>query len=167
MQVDWNGRNSETFCRSHASFYGFHFSIARRSIRLQRIQQLARDAGHAINGAMESFFVCLGRFREAAQFSNELKGGRADLVVRRRRREVMQGFDVSTHKVSFGIGAIKMQRQCVSNAEVSSLARSGLPLLLCEPLINIRPVVDVENVMIAFRKHSQLWMAAGGFKSVD
>ena len=42
-----------------------------------------------------------------------------------------------------------------------------LPLLLGKPFIKIGSVVDVENVMIALRQHSQLWMAAGGFNSVD
>jgi hypothetical protein len=100
MQVDWNGRNSEAFGRSSPGFQRLDVAVTRRSIRLQRIQQLSRDVGHAINGAMESLFVCLGGFGEAAQFPNELKRGRADLVVGRRRREVMQGFDVSAHKVS-------------------------------------------------------------------
>ena len=41
------------------------------------------------------------------------------------------------------------------------------PLLLRQPFVKIGPVVDVENVMIAFRKDRQLRMAAGGFRGLN
>ena len=44
-----------------------------------------------VDGAIECLFIRLGRFGETAQFSNKLKRGRADLIPRGRRQEVMQG----------------------------------------------------------------------------
>jgi hypothetical protein len=49
--------NGETLRRSRSSFHGFHFPIARPSIRVQRIQQLARDVRHAVDRASECLFV--------------------------------------------------------------------------------------------------------------
>jgi hypothetical protein len=51
-----------------------------------------------VDRAIERFLVRLGRFTETAQLSNKLKRRRSDLVLRGRRKEVMQGFDVSTHR---------------------------------------------------------------------
>jgi hypothetical protein len=50
-----------------------------------------------INRSIECVFVGLGRLGESAQFSNELKGRRANFVVRRGRCKIMQGLDVSAH----------------------------------------------------------------------
>jgi hypothetical protein len=44
-------------------------------------------------------FACDG-LGETAQFSNELQRRRANLVVRRGRRKIMQGLDVSAHAKS-------------------------------------------------------------------
>ena len=41
------------------------------------------------------------------------------------------------------------------------------PLLLRQPFVEIGPVVDVENVMIAVRKDRQLRMAASGFRGIN
>lgn len=92
------GMKMKTLRRSRASFHRFYFAIARRNICLQRMQQLSRNVRHTIDRPIKRFFIRLGRFGEAAQFPNELKRGCADLFLRGRRREVMQGFDVSTHK---------------------------------------------------------------------
>lgn len=40
-------------------------------------------------------------------------------------------------------------------------------LLLSEPFVEIGPVVDVENVMIAARKDRQLRIPAGQFHSLN
>src|SRR6266576_3408392 len=93
-----NNRRAKPLGRSCASFQCFRLAISRWSIRHQRIKQFLRDLRHPIDGASESLFVRLGRFGEAAQFSNELKRRRPNFFLRGRRREVMQCFDVSTHK---------------------------------------------------------------------
>jgi hypothetical protein len=161
-------RGSEAERRSGTRFSGFHVPVAGWRLGGQRLKQLLRDLRDAIDRAIEGFFVCLRRFREAAQLPNELKSRGADLFVRGRWREVMQSFDVSAHKLSSLLfGSIKMQRDRVSNSQAGSLAHSRVPLLLREPFVKIRAVVDVENVVVAVRKHGQLLMATGGFNSVD
>src|ERR1700730_10608264 len=62
------------------------------------MEQMMRDVSDLINCAIESLFVRFGRFGEATQFPNELERRRADFFLGRRRREVVKGFDVSTHK---------------------------------------------------------------------
>lgn len=51
-----------------------------------------------IDCVIERLFVCLRRFGESAQLPNELQRRRPDLVIRRRRTEVMKCFDGSAHK---------------------------------------------------------------------
>jgi hypothetical protein len=65
--------NMKPLCRSRASFHGFCFAIAGRRIRDQRMKQFMSDPRHIVDRAVESFFVRLGRFREAAQFPNKLE----------------------------------------------------------------------------------------------
>jgi hypothetical protein len=89
----------ETDRGSRARFGGLYFAVPRRGLGGQGAKQLLRDSRHAIDGAIERFLVRLRRFGEAAQFPDELERRSADLVLRGRRREVMQGFDVSTHKI--------------------------------------------------------------------
>src|SRR5580704_767656 len=76
---------------------GLGFTVARRSVAYQRIQQRVRRAGHFLHGALECGLVGLGRPRETAQLADELKGGRADLLVGRRGLEVVQGLDAAAH----------------------------------------------------------------------
>jgi hypothetical protein len=96
-----NGRRGKPLGRSCARFQCLNLAISRWSIRDQRIEQFLRDLRYPSDGASESLFVRLGRFGEAAQFSNELKRRGANLFLRGRWREVMKRFDVSTHKSSF------------------------------------------------------------------
>ncbi len=91
-------KRAKPFCGSRASFQRFHFAISRRSIRDQGIEQFPRDLRHAVYRPGERRFVHFGRFREAAQFSDKLKRRCTNFFFRRRRFEVMQSFDVSTHK---------------------------------------------------------------------
>ena len=102
MQGISRGRKrAEPFFGSRASFQRFHFAISRRSIRHQGIQQFPRDLRHAVYRLGERMFVHFGRFGKAAQFSDELERRCANFFVRGRRFEVMQSFDVSTHKFLF------------------------------------------------------------------
>ena len=91
-------KRAEFFCGSRASFQRFHFAISRRSIRHQGIEQFPGDLRHAVYRPGERIFVHFGRSGETAQFSDKLKRRCANFFVGGGRFEVMQGFDVSTHK---------------------------------------------------------------------
>ena len=56
------------------------------------------DVRDFIHGAIEGVLIRVRRFRESGQLPNELQGRRANLAVRRRRRKIMQGLDVSAHE---------------------------------------------------------------------
>jgi hypothetical protein len=58
------------------------------------------DVRDFIYGAIEGVLIRVRRFRESGQLPNELKRRRANLVVRRRRRKIMQGLNVSAHEES-------------------------------------------------------------------
>jgi len=59
---------------------------------------MVRDVRDFIYGSIEGVLIRAGRFRESGQFANELKRRCANLVVCRRRTEVMKCFDSSAHK---------------------------------------------------------------------
>src|SRR5882724_6321720 len=56
-------------------------------------------SGHLVDRAREGELVRLGGPRKAAQLADELQRGRADLLVRGGRLEVVQGLDVSAHGI--------------------------------------------------------------------
>ena len=58
---------------------------------------MLRGVSNIIDGPIESYLVCLGRFRETAQLADELKRRSANLVVRRSWTEIMKCFDGSAH----------------------------------------------------------------------
>lgn len=84
--------------RSRLGSYRFYLAIARRRIRYERFKQMMRGMRDFIDRAIECFLVRFRRLRETAQFSDELQRRRLDLIIRRRRTEIMQGFDGSTHE---------------------------------------------------------------------
>jgi hypothetical protein len=84
-------------CRPGARLGGFGFAVAGRGIADKRVEQLVRRSRDVVHGAVEGGFVGFRWPREAAQLANELHCGGADLVVGRRRLEVVQGFDASAH----------------------------------------------------------------------
>jgi hypothetical protein len=53
-----------------------------------------------IDGAIEDVLIRVRGFCESGQLSDELKRRRANLIIRRRRTEIMQGLNVSTHEES-------------------------------------------------------------------
>ena len=61
---------------------------------------MARDVRDFIYGLIEGVLIRVGRFRESGQLPNELKRRRANLIIRRRRRKIMQGLNVSAHEES-------------------------------------------------------------------
>jgi hypothetical protein len=108
MLVPVMGVNStKAFRRSRASLHRFGGAIARRRVGHKRIEQMLCGVDDIIDGAIESCRVCLGRFRETAQFPDELKRRSANLVIRRGWTEVMKCFDGSAH---VGPSAIVDQR---------------------------------------------------------
>jgi hypothetical protein len=90
-------RRTEAFRGSRACFHRFDCAIARRRSRHERIEQMLRGVSDIINGPIERCLVCLGRFRETAQFPDELKRRSANFIRRRRWTEVMKCFDGSAH----------------------------------------------------------------------
>ena len=90
----------ETIGRPGTGSRCLNLTIARRSIRDKRIEQLVRGFGYLVNRPAERDLVCFGGPGEAAQLPDELQGRGKDLLVRGRRSEVMKGFDVSTHNKS-------------------------------------------------------------------
>jgi hypothetical protein len=94
--------NMKPFGGSGARFHGFDFPVARRGVGHKGMEQVLGGVSDLVHGAIEGFFVRFGRLGEAAQFPNELKRRRADLVLGRGRRKVMQGSDVSTHEGFLG-----------------------------------------------------------------
>jgi len=83
-----------------ARLRGLHLAVAGRRLRDQRVEQLARRAGYPVYRALEGRLICLRRVVQPAQLSNKLERRSADLFIRCRRREVVQGLDVTAHEVS-------------------------------------------------------------------
>src|SRR3954447_20665539 len=69
-----------------------------------------RNMCNFIDCAVEHFFVRLRGLRETGKFANKLQRRRANLVVCRRRLEVMQGLNVSAHERI--LQAVLRFRQC-------------------------------------------------------
>jgi hypothetical protein len=90
-------RRAEAFRGSRACFHRFGYPIARRRVGHERIEQMVRRVCDIIDGTIESWLICFGRFRETAQLADELKRRSANLVVRRGWIEVMKCFDGSAH----------------------------------------------------------------------
>ena len=106
------GSRLKTLGRSRASFGRLDFTIARRRVCHERFEQFARSLRHLIHCAIENFFVRFGRFRKAAEFTNELQRRRTDLFLGRRRFEVMKGLNISTHAVLLRPQSEKLRDLC-------------------------------------------------------
>ena len=90
----------EAIGRSRPGSQSLNLTIARRSIRDKRVKQLVRGFGHLVNRPAECDLVCFRGSREAAQLPDELQGRGKDFLIRGRRLEIVQSFDVSTHNKS-------------------------------------------------------------------
>jgi hypothetical protein len=86
--------------RPSASLGSFNFSIPRRSVRNKGAKEFVGCLRDLLHGAIESDFVSLGGLRETTKFPDELQRRRVNFFVSRRRFEVMQGLDISTHSIS-------------------------------------------------------------------
>src|SRR6185436_16515331 len=72
-------------------------AVAWRRARDEVSEEMLRGVRHVVDRALEGGFVRFRRTREAGDLSHELQRGGMDLLVRRRRLEVVQRFDVPTH----------------------------------------------------------------------
>src|SRR5512147_2683400 len=118
------GRDSlhqtEAFRRTRACFRSLDGAIARRRGSDQGIEQMVCSMSDIIDSAVKSCLVCLGRFGETAQLANELKRGRANFILRRRRTEVMKCFDGSAH-----VKTINTSRPTINYFEVRTSRNAG------------------------------------------
>jgi hypothetical protein len=89
--------SGEALRSPRAGARGDLLTIARFGARRERLDQAAGGGRHLVDGAVERVLVRLRRRIEAAQFPHELDRRGADLLVRRRRIEIEESFDVSTH----------------------------------------------------------------------
>jgi hypothetical protein len=107
-------RRTEAFRRSRACFHRFDRAIARRRGGRKRLEQMLCGVSDISDSTIESCLVYLGRFRDTAQLSDELKRRSANLVVRRWWTEVMKCFDGSAH---IRPSAIADQRSTISRCK--------------------------------------------------
>src|SRR6185436_13015480 len=87
-------------CRPGPGLGRLDRTIARRSVRHERIEQLVSRVSYLLHRVVECSLVGLGGSCGTAQLADELEGGRADLFVRGGRLEVMQRPNVSAHEIS-------------------------------------------------------------------
>src|SRR5690349_22043987 len=74
------------------------FAISRRRNSYERMNQGPSCLSHLLHGQIKRHFVGLGWLGEATELAHELKRRRLNLFVSRRRLEVEQSLDVSTHR---------------------------------------------------------------------
>src|SRR2546423_5868497 len=98
--------SAEALGRSRSRFQRFRLAIARRRVRHQIVEEMMCDVGDFVDRAIEGVLIRVRRFRETAQLPNELKRRCANLVIRRGRRKIMQGLNVSAHKESLTADAV-------------------------------------------------------------
>lgn len=79
------------------SLRGLHFAIAWRRLGDERLKEVMRCMSNLLNRSIKSIFVDFSRPGKPTQLPDKLQRGSAHFLFRRRRREVMQSFDVSTH----------------------------------------------------------------------
>lgn len=85
--------------RPATSLQSFDFTIPWGSVCNERLQEFVCCCRHLVHGAIEGEFVGLGGLGESAQFADELQRRRTDFFVRRRRFEVVQRLNISTHSI--------------------------------------------------------------------
>jgi hypothetical protein len=90
----------ESFGRPHSGFGRFFFPVTWRRIRDQGIEELPRDECNIFNSFVERDFVCFRGLVKTADLTDELKSAGSNFILRSRRREVVEGFDVSAHRWS-------------------------------------------------------------------
>src|SRR6185436_5515597 len=91
-------RAAEPRRRAGAGLFRLDRAVARRRRRDQLVDQLTRRFGHGVDGAVEGLLVGLRRAVEAAELAHELQRRGANLLVGRRRLEVVEVADVAAHE---------------------------------------------------------------------
>src|SRR5262245_872679 len=76
---------------------GLDLAVARRSPGDERVEEMTGGVRDLVDGAGEGDLVGPRGPGEAAQLADELERGGPDLVIRGRRREVVQRLDGATH----------------------------------------------------------------------
>jgi hypothetical protein len=76
---------------------GFDLPISGRSGGHERTEEMGGGLCDFVNRPMESRFVRSGRFGKSADLPHELQSRRTDLLLRRRRFEIVKDPDVSAH----------------------------------------------------------------------
>ena len=85
-------------CRcSRTGSLSLDLPVAGRRFRDERVEKLLGDARDVVHRALESSFMDSRRLVEATQLAHELKRRCLDLLFRRRRLEIEECFDISTH----------------------------------------------------------------------
>src|SRR5437773_5062479 len=82
------------------------FTVPRRCVRLERVQQVSGTSGDLVDGLKECSFIAIRGSDVDTNFPHELQGGRANLFVRHGRFEVEEGLDVSAHKRYLDVSTI-------------------------------------------------------------
>ncbi len=83
--------------RAGPGLRGLFFAVLRRGHRDQVLQEVTRDVGDLVHGAVEGLLIGLRGLRRARDLADVLQGRGVDLVVRRRRLEVVERVDVPAH----------------------------------------------------------------------
>ena len=83
--------------RAGVGLSGLELTIPGRSAGHQRVEQGGGRLGDFIDRPIERGLVGSGRSGKSTNLPDELQSRQPDFVIRRRRFEVVQRFDVSTH----------------------------------------------------------------------
>ena len=95
---------TKLFCRAESlpvalpRFCLFGFAVFRRCVRNKRFKQNFRCQSYLFNRRVKRFRIYRRRFIKPADFADKLNRRRPNFFIGRRRREIMQLFDVSAHK---------------------------------------------------------------------
>src|SRR4029453_1250719 len=76
---------------------GLDLAVLERRVRDELVEQASGDPGDVVDGALEGLGVRLRRLRGPADLADVLKRRRSDLVLSRRRLEVVERSDVAAH----------------------------------------------------------------------
>src|SRR5689334_5663016 len=90
--------SGEARLRSLARLHGLDLAVARRRLRLERENELARHFRHVFDRPVESGLIGFRGAIEARELAHELQRRGADLVLTRRRLEIEQSADVPAHQ---------------------------------------------------------------------
>src|SRR5207302_931964 len=91
---------TEASAQAVRAFRGAFGTAAMRRGGGELAQELGRGLGHRVHGALECRLIALRGTVESADLPHVLERGRPDLLVGRRRFEVVKGSDVSAHDLS-------------------------------------------------------------------